>query len=37
MTVRRFAINVLMFGGVIIVMTAVAIWLDIGPVTSSAT
>ena len=36
MTARRFAINVLIFVAVIIVMTAVAIWLNMGPVVSSA-
>ena len=35
MTARRFAINVLMFVAVIIVMTAVAIWLNLGPVVGS--
>ena len=37
MTVRRFAIHVLIFVAILIVMTVVAIWLDLGPVTSSAT
>jgi hypothetical protein len=37
MTVRRFLIHVLIFVAIIIVMTAVAIWLDLGLVTSSAT
>ena len=36
MTARRFAISVLMFVAVIIVMTALAIWLNLGPVASSA-
>ena len=36
MTARRFAINVLIFVAVIIVMTAVAIWLNVGLVVSSA-
>jgi hypothetical protein len=36
MTARRFAINVLIFVTVIIVMTALAIWLNLGPVASSA-
>jgi hypothetical protein len=36
MTARRFAINVLIFVAVIIVMTALAIWLHLGPVASSA-
>lgn len=35
MTARRFAINALILVGVIIVMTAVAIWLNLGPVVSS--
>jgi len=35
MTARRFAINVLIFVAAIIVMTAVAIWLDLGPVVRS--
>jgi len=37
MTARRLAINVLIFVTIIIVMTAVAIWLSLGPVASSAT
>jgi len=37
MTVRRLAIHVLIFVAIIIVMTAVAIWLDLGPGTGSAT
>jgi hypothetical protein len=37
MTARRLAINVLIFVAIIIVMTAVAIWLNLGPVASSAT
>jgi len=36
MTARRFAIYVLVFVAVIIVMTAVAIWMNLGPVVSSA-
>jgi len=36
MTARRLAINVLIFIVIIIVMTAVAIWLNLGPVASSA-
>lgn len=35
-TIRRFAINVLIFAVVILVMTALAIWLNLGPVASSA-
>lgn len=35
MTARRVAINVLAFIGVILVMTAVAIWLNLGPVVRS--
>jgi hypothetical protein len=34
-TARRFVINVLIFLAVIIVMTALAIWLNLGPVASS--
>jgi len=37
MTVRRLVLHVLIFVAIIIVMTAVVIWLDLGPVTSSAT
>jgi hypothetical protein len=37
MTARRLAINVLIFVAIIIVITAVAIWLNLGPVASSAT
>jgi len=37
MTARRFAINVVIFVAIITVMTAVAIWLNLGPVASSAT
>jgi len=37
MTARRLAINVLIFVAIIIDMTAVAIWLNVGPVASSAT
>jgi hypothetical protein len=37
MTVRRLAINVLIFIAIIIVMTAIAIWLNLGPVAGSAT
>jgi len=37
MTARRFVINVLILFAILIVMTAVAIWLNLGPVTSSAT
>jgi hypothetical protein len=37
MTARRFAINALIFIVITIVMTAVAIWLNLGPVASSAT
>jgi uncharacterized membrane protein YfbV (UPF0208 family) len=36
MTARRFALKVLMFVAVIIVVTALAIWLNLGPVVSSA-
>jgi hypothetical protein len=36
MTARGFAIKVLIFVAVIVVMTAVAIWLNLGPVASSA-
>jgi len=36
MTPRRLAIDVLIFIVIIIVMTAVAIWLNLGPVASSA-
>ena len=36
MTARRFAINVLIFVVIIILMSAVAIWLNLGPVASSA-
>jgi hypothetical protein len=36
MTARRFAINVLIFVAVIIVMTAVAVWFNVGPVAGSA-
>jgi len=36
MTARRLAINVLIFVAIIIVMTAVAIWLNLGPVANSA-
>jgi hypothetical protein len=35
-TVRRFVINVLIFVAVVIVMTALAIWLNLGPIASSA-
>jgi len=35
-TARRLVINVLIFVAVIIVMTALAIWLNLGPVASSA-
>jgi len=35
-TAPRFVINVLIFVAVIIVMTALAIWLNLGPVASSA-
>jgi len=35
-TARRFVINVLIFVAIIIVMTALAIWLNLGPVASSA-
>jgi len=37
MTARRLAIDVLIFVAIIIVITAVAIWLNLGPVASSAT
>jgi len=37
MTGQRLAINVLIFAAIIIVITAVAIWLNLGPVASSAT
>jgi hypothetical protein len=33
---RSFAINVLIFVAVIILMTALAIWFNLGPVASSA-
>ena len=36
MTARRFAIHALILVATIIVLTAVAIWLDLGPVASSA-
>ena len=36
MTARRFAISVLIFVVIIILMSAVAIWLDVGPVARSA-
>jgi hypothetical protein len=36
MTARRLAINVLILVAIIIVMTAVAIWLNLGPVARSA-
>jgi len=36
MTARRLPIDVLIFIVIIIVMTAVAIWLNLGPVASSA-
>ena len=36
MTGRRFVINVLVFVAIILVMTALAIWLDLGPVARSA-
>lgn len=36
MTARRFAINALIFALIIIAMTALAIWLSMGPVVSSA-
>jgi hypothetical protein len=36
MTARRLAINALILVVVIIVMTALAIWLNLGPVASSA-
>lgn len=36
MTARRLAINVLIFIAIVIVITAVAIWLNLGPVASSA-
>lgn len=36
MTARRFAINVLIFVAIIIVISALAIWLNLGPVASSA-
>jgi hypothetical protein len=36
MTARTLVINVLIFVAVIIVMTALAIWLNLGPVASSA-
>jgi hypothetical protein len=36
MTARGFAIKVLIFVAVIVVITAVAIWLNLGPVASSA-
>jgi len=36
MTARRLAIDVLIFVAIIIVITAVAIWLNLGPVASSA-
>lgn len=36
MTTRRFAIHVLIFIAVIIVITALAIWLNLGPVVHSA-
>ena len=35
MTARRFAINVLIFVGVMIVISAIAIWLNLGPVVGS--
>ena len=37
MTMRRLAINVLTFIAIIIVMTAAAIWLNLGPVANSVT
>jgi hypothetical protein len=36
MTARRFAINALIFVVIFIVLTAVAIWLNLGPVARSA-
>ena len=36
MTARRFVVHVLILVAVIIVMTAVAIWLDLGPIAGSA-
>ncbi len=36
MTARRIAINVLIFVAIIILMTVVAIWLNLGPGASSA-
>jgi hypothetical protein len=36
MTAPGFAIKVLIFVALIVVMTAVAIWLNLGPVASSA-
>ena len=36
MTARGLAINALFFVVVIIVMTAVAIWLNLGPIANSA-
>ena len=36
MAARRFAVNVLIFVAAIIVIGALAIWLNLGPVVSSA-
>lgn len=36
MTARRFTFHVLIFVTIVVVMTAVAIWLNLGPVASSA-
>ena len=36
MTARRFAVQLVIFIAVMIVMTAVAIWFNLGPVVSSA-
>ena len=36
MAARRFAINAVIVALIIIAMTAVAIWLNMGPVVSSA-
>jgi hypothetical protein len=36
MRARRIAISVLIFVAIIIAMTALAVWLNLGPVASSA-